>query len=1082
MSLKCSIPDLKQWDLEESVKHQFRKDPAKQSDMSKRVQRLKNIVGWQEAISSNWYKNNPNGATARGMMWNRFDRVMNKLGLQNVNPTTIRRGNVYKFLKDIQRKSKGGIDEILANHELEQKLVQIDRELLTYKKKYKLSDHQFGLLKTVGVEIGWQPFIADYNSLSVNGLKYLRGEQQRYVGFLKKELGMTDVDVQEVVRLTSEPVQTFHEALLIARKAGVNVGDLKKSGLGYFPHQYSKDYITRLNWTRDGDNVVFGDGDKMSVFQAFNKSRESNNYIVEDEVVLDWLLQKFGGSKVYEHIGSRINKNVSGVADIYDNDMVLYDAISNVLPDATINHLVESGILSKIPLTTDRVFNKLKQAYDLPYESVNEVMNVDYGRAMQLYKKQLENLAVDANTVYALARSAVKEGWGVTEQEILANPEKYLGWRPVSKVIPESLQERYLLQVDGLGADVLGNTYVSPMVADVIRGEMNVISDPHMLGVMGQGIQFLKKWNTTMWLSTSQFIGRQFVNNFTQLFSAGGNPSTFVEDMMRRMWAARKGQDMLQVWDNTKKMYVLEGEELTERELFKKLVGTGYINDYTQAGLEASSGKYVPRQSLIEQAKRTSRQLRHTFRQFPNQWGKVGSEVGRYVDEFVNGTAGAPFRFANVEFETLAKFALAKSTFSKNKLTGWLTGSPMIYDIKNLDEFTDYSSRFFYWYDDAMLNKRNIGGAADVVNSLIPFLNYRTQNLHGTFKQVINHPSKFANYLRWYAAANAPMEKEDLPVGGIPDYVWDTMPVYYKIPKEESGLKDDTFFYFPTASLIQQFGAKEDVEGMLELMGIGERKDLQDESTAKPKEPFLKKIVKDESFLWAKFLYAATTGEDPDTDYALGETPASKPTSILGVKVSPWTKYSLNMIFPPLNNLDRWNPNNVFGQAPYYDQYREEYVEGQLSWAGAERTSKDRGDIPFNPNSTVQELIGMKGNFIDVAYNMGATKDEVKRTIYENIGVLKTIRKNINSTISEDERKNMEFQYETIRQYVFQLQVEHAKVDQWIKRKGFTTKKGLQILRDQGIKTQTLPDISDEEKSRILEQIGEPLPTHTRNF
>ena len=1072
MSLNCPIPNLQQWDLEESVKHQFRKDPAKQSDMTKRVQRLKNIIGWQEGISSQWYRQNPQGATARGMMWNRFDRTMNKLGLQGTNPHNLRRNNVYKFLKDIQRKSKGGIDEILANHEFEQKLIQVDRELLTYKKKYRLSDHQFGLVKTVGTEIGWQPFVADYNSISVNGLKYLRGEQQRYIKFLSQELGMSPADVQEVVRLTSEPVQAFHEILLIARKSGVNVGDLKKSGLGYFPHQYSEDYIRRMNWTREGDRVLFGDGEQMSVFQAFNKGRESTNYIVEDEVVLDWLLTKFGGKDVYNKIGSRINKNVTGVADIYDNDMVLYDAITNVLPDATINHLVESGILSKIPLTTDRVFNKLKQAYDLPYQSVNEVMNVDFGRAVQLYKKQLEHLAVDANTVYGLARSAVKEGWGVTEQEVLANPEKYLGWRPVSKVIPDSLQERYLLGVDGFGHDVLGNTFVSPMVADIIRGEMNVISSPHLMGVLGEGLSFLRKYNTTMWLSTSQFIGRQFVNNFTQLFSAGGNPITMVEDMMRRTWAARKGHDMLQVWDNTKKLYHLEGEDLTERELFKKLIGTGYINDYTQAGIEASTGKYTPRQSLLDQAKRTSRQLRHTFRQFPGHWGKAGEEVGAYVDEFVNGTLGSPFRFANVEFETLAKFALAKTTFSKNKLVGWVTGSPMIYDIKNLDDFVDYSTRFFYWYDDPIIKN-------DIVNSVIPFLNYRTQNIHGTFRQAINHPSKFANYLRWYAMSNAPMEKEDFPVGGVPDYVWDTMPVFYKIGKEETGLKDDTFFYFPTVALIQQFGAKEDIESTIELLTGTGYESLTDKSETKPKETFLKKIIKDESFLWAKFLYAASTGEDPDTDYPLGETPGTKPASILGVKVTPWTKYSLMMVFPPLNNLDRWNPGNVFGQAPYYDQYREEYVEGKLSWAGAERTAKDRGDIPFNPNSTMQELIGLKGNFIDIAYNMGATKDEVKRTIYENISLLRTIRRNINSTVSVEERQKMEFQYNTVRQYVFQLQVENAKVDQWIKKHGFTTKKGLSILREQGVKTQTLPDISDAEKDRLLREIGEPMDLST---
>lgn len=1077
MAINCAIPDPKDWANEESVKKAF-KDKPKQSDMELRVQRLKDIIGWQEGISSQWYRSAPNGQTARGMMWNRMTNTLNKLGLQHANPTNIRRNNVFKFLNDLRRKTKGGIDEALANHEFEQKLVAVDRELMQYKKKYGLSDHQFGLMKTVGTEVGWQPFMSDYNSISVNGLKYLKGEQQRYVTFLSKTLGLNPIDVQEVVRLTSEPVQVFHEALLIARKAGINVGDLKKSGMGYFPHQYSKDYLRRMNWIREGDNIKFGDGDTLTTFQAFNKARESSNFIIEDEVVLDWLLKKYGGKNVYQDIGKRINKDVTGVADIYDNDMVLDDAIARVLPDATIDHLVESGLLSKIPLTTDRVFNRLKEAYDLPYASVNEVMNVDYGKAMQLYKKQLENMAVDANVSYGMVRGATQEGWGVTETEVFSNPELYKAFRPLSQVIPESLRERYLLGVDGFGHDVLGNTYVSPVVADLIHAEMSIISDPHVLGQLGVALSFLRKFNTTMWLSTSQFIGRQFISNVTQLFAAGGNPSTIAEDLIRRTYAGTRGQDMLQVWNNTKKTFRLEGEDLTERELYIKLISTGYINDYTQAGIQASTGKYTPSDSLLKQASRTSRQLKDTFRRFPGHFGKTTKEALSYIDEFIDGAVGSPFRFANVELETLAKFALAKTTFSKNKVAGFVTGSPQIYDIKNLDEFVDYSSRYFYKYDEPIFK----GKVADAVSTVVPFLNYRTQNLHGTFKQLLTHPAKFANYLRWYAYANQPMEKEDLPLGGINDYVWDTLPIYYKIPKEESGLKDDTFFYFPTASLIQQAGAKSDIDGMWELLGQG-YKSLTDKNPAKVDETPIKKLVKNESFLWAKFLYAAATGEDPDTDYALGETPGSKPSSMLGVKMSPWAKYSLGMLFPPLNNLDRWNPNDVFGQAPYYDQYNSKYVEGKTSWAGAERTQKDRGDKPINPNTQIQELMGIKGNFIDVAYNMGATKDDVYFAIRDNISLLKTMEKNKQTLVSQEERDAIDQQIPIIREYIFQLQVEHAKVDQWIKKHGFTTRQGLNLLRNQGLKTQNLPDISLEEKGIIRERLGtDVMPTGTRNF
>lgn len=1076
--IHCFIPDLEGEKFENSLKRSFEKDPDGMTDMQKRVNELQKVMTLQRGIVSG---TDLQADTAAQLLYKRMQKTQDLLGQINVTPVPSKRSSSYKFFLDVKRRGRGRLDEALASIEAELRLQTVDKLVKPFKDTYNLTDGELGLAKVWAAQIGWQPFIADYDSVTANGFIYLKSEQQRLFKYLLDELGFSPADADKFVEIVSEVPKVYHEVLLIANDLGLNIEDLAASGKGYVPYQLSKDFRRRMQWKWEDEKLTslsIGGDDAIPIQRALEKSRESYEFVVQDEVVLDWMLRTGYGSKkpatgtgsVYDELTKLSGEKVENVTDLF-KDNVMREAVVNVLTDEQLEHLVQTGVVSKFPVSTDKFYRNLISGMKLPYSSVNDLMQTDFGKGIKLYQKQLETLATDSQVTWAFLKSSTDGGWGIPASVRNADPAKYKDFVRLSEAFPPELVSRYHLDgINGVLANTLEDTYVHRMVVQQYAAEMKLAQSPELLGILGHGLQFLKRFNTTMWLSSSQFLGRQFLNNATQLFSAGGNIFHYVEDTIRLTWATVNGKHFFDVLDDTKPLYTISGKAYTEKGLFKELIKAGYINDYTQAMVEASGKSYVPSDGMLRQFIRTSKQLRKTWNSYPDWFQKINrlSQEGLdYVDELVNGRIGAPFRWGNVQFENLSKLNLAKSVFSKDP-SMVLTGSLTNFGINNMDEFIEYSSRYFYWYDETAL-----GRVGDALSYVMPFLGYRVKNIHGTFRQVIHNPSKFGNFLQLYAALNAPMQKEDFPAGGVPDYVWEQQPVLFKLDKETTGLEKDTFFYFPTASLIQQMGALSDLQKVGELLGVNIQQQAQsplDFNPARKRSNIVQKILDEESWGWLKLMKAVSTGVDPDTGYEI-ERWGSKTTSLVGFEVSIWTKYALAAILPPLDKLDKWNPQRWFGQQAYYDPYKQEFVEGKPSFMGVERNRKSDTDQPVRFTNDLTEFFGVKGNFIDVAYNMGATREDIKRTIYENRDLLKALRHNMMQATTEKDRAKYEAQFYLLRDYTLALRVEFQKVDNWLKINNFPTRKGLRYLKEQGLRTQDLPDISDDEYQRIQREV-----------
>jgi hypothetical protein len=283
-SLHCRLPDLEGDAYNNSLKRSFEGDEDALTDMKRRVERLQKIMNLQRPTT----KGHPESEQARALLYSRMQKTQELLGQINVTPTPSKRSATYKFFLELKRRGRGRVDEALASIEAERRLQIVDAKALEFKKAYNLTDHELGLAKAWSAEVGWQPYIADYDSVGSNGYLYMKSEQQRLYKYLKDELKFSDEDVQKFVESMSEVPKVYHEALLIGNDMGLNVEDLGEIGLkfGYFPRQFSKDFKRRMvwKWNDDLSNAMIGD-DIIPIQRAFEKSRESWEYIVQDEVV-----------------------------------------------------------------------------------------------------------------------------------------------------------------------------------------------------------------------------------------------------------------------------------------------------------------------------------------------------------------------------------------------------------------------------------------------------------------------------------------------------------------------------------------------------------------------------------------------------------------------------------------------------------------------------------------------------------------------------------------------------------------------------------------------------------------------------
>lgn len=982
-------------------------------------------------------------------------------------------GSVLEALTDARRLGRGNVHQILAQIEMVGKNLDAYNNIKFLQRKYNIPQNTFDEITTRAVEIGWHPYLQQGMRIGPEGIRILQNEQSRFFKQLR-ELGFIDHDINLLGREASAVSDVYMETLEIAKQVGINVDAVQD--INYFPRLFSAEASVRFEWKQVDDfSFSVNGGPPQSLSEAFITGRNTFHFVVEDEILLDHILRN-AEPGIYKTLG------VQGVRDLFDDNRKLGAALFNHLSEGQLNQLIDSGLISKLPMNSVEVFEHLKEAYELPFEGIRELMAVDWKQAANLYRRQLEQLASQSEMVNLAARSAIDGGWGVTEAQRLADPDQFAQYRKLSDVIPPAMAKRFSLDPNNIAG-----VYIHPIASDLFRAQFDVGTNPNALATIAKMFQDMGTVFQRTVLSTTGFVGRQLNNIAFQVWAAGGDITEYAMTVPRGfsiiIEAHNKGKPIHEFFtkrlDDTRKI-----QGMTERGIWEAMQRQGLLNEIMPWSGEDIARTYSPNDGIVRNIARHARYMNNVFQQFdqmspPRAFRAAYDQITRTTGELTGDTFYA-FQLFNAEFENLARFATVKSLMDASpvgRIRRGLQGN--VGRALTFDEALDRMKEYFYFYDDL--------GRSDKTLSrwVVPFWSFVSRNTFAQFRHMLRNPSRFVAYNRLYAALNAPAEEQgdDLPLGAVRDWARDSRPLYW-VRENDQG--EEEYFALPLRSLdpisdgiatvtdigdsvLRLFGIWPDSQ--FPSMGTGDR--LAETPWGQSRTNTALENLLSNTFPQWKLAYAALSGKDVGTEATIRTDETGRQfSSFLGFETEPWVRYALETSIPLLANVNRSNPFGVFGRAPLYDNKTgEELDPGELSIFGVERS---RRDVVSDYRATWQRVAAAVGfNFreIDVAYGMGMTEQQILFNLLEG---QKAIRRAERDATTIQDPNRLREQLERIEQMKLlwtQLRLDHARFENWRKVRGYEPRAGIRSLTRQGLSIRQLETLTELQERKIIEEV-----------
>ena len=241
--------------------------------------------------------------------------------------------------------------------------------------------------------------------------------------------------------------------------------------------------------------------------------------------------------------------------------------------------------------------------------------------------------------------------------------------------------------------------------------------------------------------------------------------------------------------------------------------------------------------------------------------------------------------------------------------------------------------------DDAALNvRKSLFDYSDLstfeqtkLKNIFPFYTWTRKNIPAQLVALMQHPDR-ANKLNIMASAMQG-DVEKINPDDIDEWIKGQFPIFMNAKDSEDQYTFTTMLsYLPTAELNRLFQEPKGIMKMIGEMGSPFIK-LPLELIMNYDAFRMKKIDESQKgVLWeSKFGEGFFKSYPGQTKYSkeLGKKVSVGSTSFLGISMTPKQKHlAQSLIF--LSEIDRLNPGNIFGE-----------VDGEKSWAGAQRTTHD---------------------------------------------------------------------------------------------------------------------------------------------
>lgn len=968
---------------------------------------------------------------------NRFNLKTKSLGLSpNINDLS-EGGALRQVFIDNPRQARGLVELVVKQRGAEQveNFVESVRALSKKNGVVKLMKNKGGELDEFvqkAIEVGSIPARNSGNSLHTAGRAYNLRRYEQFVS-AAKGLGFSDDSVAEIIRGSSRISAVMDETRALAISMGADIGDTE--GLGYFMRVMTPDakrFIQTARQEAEGFQEITRGG-VGSVKAAHDVSRSTFNYVPEDLALL----------------AKKLDTDVDDLADKIVDGRLLVDEIKK-LDDVSLDELVDSGLLSKVPMTTDEVFNYVKSKYNLPMKQLDEVFVTNPQKAFELYTQSLSDTVSKSAIGKTLLDNGVQKGWLLSDEAFTSlsktDPGVYSSktWK---RLTPEQLKVIYPAYRAEDGAK-----YIQKVVDDAIKSVTDVSASPSKMGTLAQAADYWRGFLTQSLLLSPQYAMRILYSTFIQLGAAGGDLGRFLPSSIDVMKVQKHG---IKALDNTKKVFRVDGEMLTKQQLYKRFI----MKSPTNLAPRTADVKVGERFGNIFGAKRGANYLLN----YAQEYG--GLKAIGYAGEMAQRAQGnffAPIANTANFFEVSGKWAVLQELTDPKLNAGQLISSlGQRRKIHNLDEAIAHIDDYFFMGDET-------GSAVKTVSKLVPFASYLFQNPTAQIRNLMRNPKPFVNYIRLRSFVNRDAASdENFIEAEVPNYILDNAPLFPVKDADGNWLALITRTFDPVIDgvvTVNEVGQS--------LLGgfYGTAKDKRDQQMNKGGvSKFIQDVFR-KSHPMYQSIVSLLTGRD---EYGR-ELAEVNQEPYLGVKMPPIMRHILEG-YAPLNQLNRWNPFDVFGSPEITDPASGMTIrEGTESFAGEAR-KKDSQLSKYSGGKKqffirVSGMLGFNVKVIDKVRGTQYSLGDMKRDVRE----LKRLEGKARNEIILDKNKDSK-EYERNRQEYNELlgkrvrfEYEYLRLKAWANRNGIPEEAVLDKYFKKKLSKSNIDVISPEKRQSLL--------------
>lgn len=985
-------------------------------------------------------------------------------------------GKIRANLQDAKRIGNSLVSSVVRYKEINQ-LKKIMKEVRGLTKSKGLNNEAANKLFRDVIEVGQMP-----EKTLVYGSEAARKFNERRYGQFLKEMTQKGFTGDEIDRLVSLGVDYSDVQTMVQKAAkdlGVDIGDLE--GIGYFTRVFSDD----LKFLMDNHRVLGKDMDVVqeelragyTLFSTqFNKVRTTNHYIPEVSAQVAEFLSKDTGENV----------TASMLDDMLLNDPLAFRQFLHEKVSAkTLDDLVESGLMQKLPMTSSELTEYMVKQYNLPIKHLNELFVSDPLQAVEVYSKSLAEAAGQSAMFSYMNRFGIEQGWAVANSVMQSASGDSI--RGVSKKDFVQIEDGFL-RAAGIDPMTIRNKtlWLHKNAAEQLKALLFLSASPAMMDNFSQFIvrsgQFLRK--TVLGQQAWKYTARVILgNNIAGLAGVKLDPrfmARLIPSFSDVIRVNKYGTDHL---DNVKPFITIGGVDYTKKAAMEKLlqfraveaapltpgdpIGRSPIGENWQDHMKNLIGAANPQ--TVARAIHFAQAMRDPSANLGKQLAGGLMDVLKYEGKAFDKSIEqwlAPFTtFANVS-DIATRWNMMQSLGDRT----WAMAQSQ--DFKSWQEAMQYLDEYVATPDDS-------GTFTKVWGSFVrPFSLYAMFNPPAQLRHAIRYPLQYTSYHKLLAlvdkAGTNSCGGATGVEGGYASYQLDGYPLTIGCDTKGQPIIFDPKNYDPIADAFV-FG-RESVEGLVRLGGgfIGTSSEKREQLTTDAMQQMFEQFVGESYY---RGIYEILANRDTFTGRSLDSKYPGEEVSFLGVSMNKKTRHFLEQI-PLLDFTNTANPGKVFGQAEMYDARGNKIREAVPALiTGARRTDKDRrtDDLQFS-SETQQEALKLARNVIganiavvDTAVNMQYTEKDIEFTLNDlKAGINKATAayELEHFKLPEDEKRRRSDEIRKTMRYAAQLNWELVRVRKFMDEN--------KIPRAEVFKE--LDKLQRKDNQRLMYQNGIPFP------